>query len=292
MTLFDTSTMEGFFFLSTVSSLPLLTMPLSTNYYLLYTLHLDMGKELKNNFWRQMESIETTTRQLGQVNLAFSLSANRTTIVAPTFVDNADLEEMNRVLDMIDQSLLALNDKLAAEEAGLLKVKEVLDLVPASLPVQPTPAKAPRYPSQQQQQPPAPQPQPNVAPQARSLDIEPLSQFEFDEVPKYLKGRLTLDRLTQWTDGLSRVFAEKYAIVRQNPARMSHEHRTKYYEWRDQDCDECRGQPFVTEADMKTLCQGKGPKLDPTGRSIVAILRHCGRLREVRSTGILRFVLN
>lgn len=32
-------------------------------------------------------------------------------------------------------------------------------------------------------------------------------------------------------------------------------------------------------------------KLDPLGRSILAILRHFGRIREVRTPGVVRFVI-
>jgi len=32
-------------------------------------------------------------------------------------------------------------------------------------------------------------------------------------------------------------------------------------------------------------------KLDPLGRSVLAILRHFGRIREVRTPGVVRFVI-
>jgi hypothetical protein len=124
------------------------------------------------------------------------------------------------------------------------------------------------------------------------IELVPISSAEYDAIPKYLKGRIALDKINVWVESLHKVFIEKYAIMRSNPARLNGEQRIRYFDWRDQDCEECRGQPFVTESDLKTLCQGKGPKVDSTGRTILSILRHCSRICEVRSPGIVRLVLN
>jgi hypothetical protein len=57
------------------------------------------------------------------------------------------------------------------------------------------------------------------------------------------------------------------------------------------------GKHFVTEGDMKVVmaAAGKGNgvafKLDSTGRAILAILRHLGRLKEIRAAGITRFIV-
>ena len=53
------------------------------------------------------------------------------------------------------------------------------------------------------------------------------------------------------------------------------------------------GRQFITEADIKAYAALKKEafKLDPMGRSILAILRHVGRLRECRTPGVVRFVL-
>ena len=43
---------------------------------------------------------------------------------------------------------------------------------------------------------------------------------------------------------------------------------------------------FVTEKDLKTTSKFK---MDSSGRSILTILRHCNRLKEVRSKGLVRY---
>lgn len=197
-------------------------------------------------------------------------------------------------LDNLDAAIDQLNSRLAAEEEGMAAVVSLLTRI-SSVQLPPAPSAQQTSPNQQQR------PRKSalktvqavsVLPSPQQLEIVRLSASEFDGIPKYLKGRLSLEKLNQWTELLEKVFVEKYTIMQANPAKLGGENRNRYYEWRDQDSEECRGQPFVTEQDMKNLCQGKGPKMDPTGRSIVAILRHCGRLREVRSTGIVRLVLN
>lgn len=108
-----------------------------------------------------------------------------------------------------------------------------------------------------------------------------------------MKGRLTREKVNGGLDFLNRVLGEKYAFLRQNPARLSIEMRQKYHSLRDDECDEVSGKFFVTEADLRSaLSAGKSVsfKLDPTGRSVLAILRHLGRIREVRGAGIIRYV--
>lgn len=52
----------------------------------------------------------------------------------------------------------------------------------------------------------------------------------------------------------------------------------------------------MTETDLKNmLASGRlqnSFKLDPTGRSILSILRHLGRIKEIRSVGTIRYVAN
>lgn len=65
------------------------------------------------------------------------------------------------------------------------------------------------------------------------------------------------------------------------------------------ECEEVQERCFITEADIKAAMQGQAAranptavfKLDPIGRSTLAILRHFGRIREVRTRGIVRFVI-
>ena len=124
--------------------------------------------------------------------------------------------------------------------------------------------------------------------------IEPVSSEEFDAVPRYLKGRLNLDRINAFISSLAMLFSEKYVILKGNPARLPPDSRNRYYQWREEENTEVQGQFFISENDLKKGI-GKGAsgiKTDPANRSIIAILRHTGRLREVRGGGVTRLVLN
>lgn len=130
-------------------------------------------------------------------------------------------------------------------------------------------------------------------------EIPSIAAEEFETVPKYMRGRLTRERVNGGVEFLNRVLLDKYTFLRQNPAKLSPDQRQKYYDWKDCETEETAGKFFVTETDLKAALAAKGSagasvpsfKLDSTGRAILAILRHCGRIREVRGSGMTRFVL-
>lgn len=59
--------------------------------------------------------------------------------------------------------------------------------------------------------------------------LPPISEEEFHTVPKYIKGRLTRERINLGVDFFNRTLADKYALLRQNPARLSVEQRQRFY---------------------------------------------------------------
>lgn len=128
-------------------------------------------------------------------------------------------------------------------------------------------------------------------------EIPAIAPGEFETVPKYMRGRLTQERVNGGVEFLNRVLLDKYAFLRQNPAKLPPDQRQKYYDWKDCETEETAGKFFVTETDLKAALGAKGGtpaatfKLDSTGRAILAIMRHCGRIKEVRGSGMIRFVL-
>jgi len=52
---------------------------------------------------------------------------------------------------------------------------------------------------------------------------------------------------------------------------------------------ETKGYLFIVDGDIKTST--KKFKLDPTGKSVLIILRHLGRIKEVRGGGHTRYVI-
>lgn len=50
----------------------------------------------------------------------------------------------------------------------------------------------------------------------------------------------------------------------------------------------CLGQYYFVDSDVKSECN---LKLDPAGKNKLAILRHCGRLREIHEKNFVRYVV-
>jgi hypothetical protein len=44
-----------------------------------------------------------------------------------------------------------------------------------------------------------------------------------------MKGRLTLDKINSGVEFLKKVLADKYTLLRQNPAKMSVDQRQRFY---------------------------------------------------------------
>ena len=123
--------------------------------------------------------------------------------------------------------------------------------------------------------------------------IHSLSEEEFELLPKYLKGRLTSSKINAFIQDFNRFLLEKYTLLlRSNPAKLSVEQRQKFFEWKATELEELDGKNFLTETDFKTK-NGAGPfKFDQVARNILTILRQVGRIKEVRSPGIIRYVIN
>jgi len=123
--------------------------------------------------------------------------------------------------------------------------------------------------------------------------IHSLSEEEFELLPKYLKGRLTSSKINAFIQDFNRFLLEKYTLLlRSNPAKLSVEQRQKFFEWKATELEELDGKNFLTETDFKTK-NGVGPfKFDQVARNILTILRQVGRIKEVRSPGIIRYVIN
>ena len=61
----------------------------------------------------------------------------------------------------------------------------------------------------------------------------------------------------------------------------------KWTIFKDQETDETKGHHFFVEDDLRSL--GKY-KLDASGKAALTVLRHLGRLREVRGDGLIRYI--
>ncbi|NXR65715.1 SKA1 protein, partial [Rhadina sibilatrix] len=111
---------------------------------------------------------------------------------------------------------------------------------------------------------------------------------EFESVPMYLKGRITYDQINAVVQQLNKAVVEKYKILYQPLKSMSAPVRNLYHRFMEEETKDTKGVFFIVEADIKEFTQ---LKLDKRFHSILSILRHCQRVREVRSSGLIRYVI-
>ncbi|XP_072215776.1 SKA complex subunit 1 isoform X3 [Excalfactoria chinensis] len=100
-------------------------------------------------------------------------------------------------------------------------------------------------------------------------DVALISIEEFQAVPSYLRGRLTLPQV----NGVLSSFRQA-AILKHGRS-----HRNRF---RDEETNETQSAIFVLEADLKEL---SGLPLDRRFYSILPVLRHCHRIKEIRGGG-------
>lgn len=119
-------------------------------------------------------------------------------------------------------------------------------------------------------------------------DAPLISDEEFESVPGYMRGRLTLAQTNAALRALHAAAASKYRLLRHPPKSLPASSRSLCHRFREEETKETQGLTFVVEADLKEFTQ---LKVDRTFHRIVGVLRHCRRLREVRGARLVRYVL-
>jgi len=112
--------------------------------------------------------------------------------------------------------------------------------------------------------------------------IQYITVNEFESTPKYMKGRLTLDKLNAAIDEMQKLLQAKYKILSMAPAKMVDKTLKKYKQYKEAETSETKGLHFLTDADMQesaTLRQG-----DATGKGVVGVLRHLHRIKDLGGT--------
>ncbi|XP_048456078.1 spindle and kinetochore-associated protein 1 isoform X1 [Rhincodon typus] len=119
-------------------------------------------------------------------------------------------------------------------------------------------------------------------------EMEYLLMEEFNQVPGYMKGRMTYDQINAVVKEINATVKAKYKILNQPMKSMSNTTRNQYHAFKEQETKETKGQYFFVEADIKDFTR---LKVDKKFHVILNILRHCHRLREVRGNNLVRYVL-
>ncbi|XP_070541919.1 SKA complex subunit 1-like [Ptychodera flava] len=118
---------------------------------------------------------------------------------------------------------------------------------------------------------------------------EYLTVDEYQEIPKYMKGRLSYDMMNNVVDGINKVIEYKYKLKAQPRNTVGENNMKKRKQWKQQENKETQGLHFFVDDDYKKY---SGLKLDKATGSVFTILRHLGRLTEVRGGGCTRYCLS
>uniref|UniRef100_A0A674I2M5 SKA complex subunit 1 n=3 Tax=Testudinoidea TaxID=8486 RepID=A0A674I2M5_9SAUR len=103
-----------------------------------------------------------------------------------------------------------------------------------------------------------------------------------------MRGRLTYDQINGVVQDLNKAVVSKYKILHQPMKSMSSAVRNLYHRFLEEETKDTKGEFFIVEADIKEFTQ---LKVDKRFHSILNILRHCQRVREVRGARLVRYVI-
>ncbi|KAL5196752.1 hypothetical protein ABZP36_000264 [Zizania latifolia] len=106
-----------------------------------------------------------------------------------------------------------------------------------------------------------------------------ISTEELDSLSSYMRGRLTLEKVNIAINEVATYADANAHLVACPKKKLSEETWEKALALRDIAATESiKGKHFFLEADIK----GPGLKLDNTGKAILTVLRHLGRIHETR----------
>lgn len=193
--------------------------------------------------------------------------------------------------------LIAQCEQLKEEEAKLFSelqlqlqlaecMKKFVDDLPAAAPTQQAATAGQKGGAQQAGKSLGTGGQVNVA-----ASLAYLTEDEFARVPKYMRGRFTLDGLNKLVDVFNRALSSKYALLALPKARLKEAQWKQVTAYHQQETQETRRVRFVTDAD---LTKGPSAAFESTRAvtAFVVVMRHCGRLREIRGPQrIVRYVV-
>lgn len=128
----------------------------------------------------------------------------------------------------------------------------------------------------------------------RNVDpkVSHLSIAEFNAIPAYMKGRINIDQINLLINKFNETLFAKYNILNDasNVASNNRILKDKRARYKLQECEETKKEKFCVDDDLKEIFSAKEMQL--FNKSVVQIMRHFRRFKEVRSNGLRRYVIN
>jgi len=132
---------------------------------------------------------------------------------------------------------------------------------------------------------------PKIAPTASVPKLRYLTLPEFEDIPKYMKGRWSYDGFNCAVDEFNNALNKRYTFLAKGfQAMASVANKKRFKEMKSQESRDTRGIYFLVADDLKKCDQ---LKTESARRNVFAILRHFQLIREIRGPGsIIRFAVN
>lgn len=112
---------------------------------------------------------------------------------------------------------------------------------------------------------------------------------DWSTVPKYMRGKLTCEKVNEYIASLNAMAAELARIQRTPYNKLSKEQKDCLMEYKNAASycpNETNDRIFLLEGEVKRFTE----KTELVLRGLNAILRHCGRTREIRGGGHNRII--
>lgn len=123
-------------------------------------------------------------------------------------------------------------------------------------------------------------PQPDPEPVCEFPQLARVTDSELADCPQYVKGRLTVDKIARVVNKFNEFVCTKYVIADRTLRECrAGPDRERWQAFKDSECPETEGETFVTDLELRAFSDFK---MDATARQTINVLRHIGRIKEVR----------
>ncbi|KAI0563201.1 Spindle and kinetochore-associated protein [Gracilaria domingensis] len=120
--------------------------------------------------------------------------------------------------------------------------------------------------------------------------IRYVTQEELDDAPQYVKGRLSIEKISTVVDKFNVILEKKYTLLSRPFRELTSQEMSKYEDLRDAFCPEVSGKEFITDSEIKGF---GGCRMDAAVKSVINILRHVSAMKEIRGKNKTRiFIIN
>ncbi|GBG24362.1 Spindle and kinetochore-associated protein 1 [Hondaea fermentalgiana] len=123
------------------------------------------------------------------------------------------------------------------------------------------------------------------------VQVSAPSKEQLAAVPKYMRGRLTVEKVEAAVSVVNAAFAYKRETLAIPRGKQSVSVRDQVLQWRDQELEETRGVQFVSREDVFAQAGREGVDLNVM-KSALQVLRYNGALRLVSGGGCARYCVS